>query len=251
MNNNFQDPFYSLLQNGKVDKEFWKAKAGSPSYGLQDDAVIALRKMGYDGTVTDMLRSFYSELSGKSYLMEAWATVINRPDTLNEIDYVGKVRGDGDSTRQIYYGALGELAHPDGLSEAGSAMAGVSYANDGNTAYYSITNPVGYKAQLIFHINLSDYGTKSELIKKVKKLEVYQNTLLADTYFFNNTKGVWVKHIDNSEAKTQTIDITQYMEDYVANTGEIYIGYLAPTATDGVTASRVEVDYFKTSVTLI
>lgn len=245
------DPFLGLLVNEKIDGTFWKNKAGSPSYGIQDDAVIALRKMGFNGSVGDMLFQYYSEMTGKHSLMDSFAEFKRTPIRTESIDYVGKVRGDGDGVRQIYYGALNELSHPDGLSEAGSAMAGVSIEDDGSTAYYSISTPTGYKAQLIFHLNLSHIGTKAELKKYIKSLKFYQNALSADTFVFDNIKGIWTKVADNTEANKQTIDISHDLDSFLDANGEVYIGYLAPTVTDGVTNSRVEVDYFRLDIELL
>lgn len=250
MSFNTNDPFLGLLSNDKIDAKFWQDKAGAPSYGLQDDAVIALRKMGYNGSLGDMLFQYYTELTGGGSLMDAWAKLQQTQIRTETMDFIGKVRGDGDTSRQIYYGALGELAHPNGLNEAGSAMAGCSYEDDGQLAYYSISTPAGYKAQLIYHLDLTQYGTKAELLKYIKTLEVYQNAPLADIYVFDNVKGLWVKKINNGEGNKHTMDLSDNLEDYIANNGEVYIGYLAPVEA-GTEQSRVEVDYFQLRLKLL
>lgn len=71
-----ENAFEELLNNEKFNASYWLAKSGGPSYGLETDAIVALRRMGFRGSLGDMLRDFYSTVSGESFFISAYVKAV-------------------------------------------------------------------------------------------------------------------------------------------------------------------------------
>lgn len=68
--------FEELLNNAKFNASYWEVKSGGPSYGLETDAIVALRRMGYRGSLGEMLREFYSNISGETFFISAYVKAV-------------------------------------------------------------------------------------------------------------------------------------------------------------------------------
>ncbi len=231
----------------KVNNQFWLDRANKPGVGYQDAEVIALRKMGYSGTLNDMRRAFYMDITGITDLTTAKARAKNLPDYSDVITFAGKARGDGDDTRIMKYGSYPELMNPDGFtSEVGGGYGGAAYPDDGSTAYWSINTPTGYKPQFCNYLSLNLYGTRDEVLKMMKSLKARVFTYNSEVYAFNNSISLWDKKTPaGASFEYVELELIDRLNDYVDSNNVVKIGVICKDAADGTNYATLEVDYFE------
>lgn len=114
-----------------------------------------------------------------------------------EFNFVGKSLSDGDKTRAIWYtGDFSEDKIPeDILSEVNSGYAGVS-KKDGETMSLEVDGVVGKQIQFEFDFDLSELGSREDILRKLKKLDFYVtpgNDLDFDVKIYNPINKSFVK----------------------------------------------------------
>ena len=122
---------------------------------------------------TDKVVSLYSEGNTSDFGIVAKKS-LPKPTVQKQkkVDFVGKSKGDGDKTREIWF--TGDFSN-DQISEnipneVNSGYEGVSKKNDGKCLGLELDGVVGKQIQFEFAFDLSDLGTREEIAKKLSKV---------------------------------------------------------------------------------
>lgn len=228
-------------------KDYFKARSGAnaASLGFQDQEVVALRKMGYTGTLNDMRRDFYQRITGIDWLTEARIKSKNFSPVSYIKNYAGKANGDGDLSRLMFYGAGGVEFAPNGfVNEPVSAYAGAAAENDESVAYFEVTTTADAYVQFGFRFNLNEYGSREDVLKMLKSLKfrikTYDATVKVwdgDSYDFENVKTV------GAGMQFVELDVVDRLEDVIDENNEVFFYVRTNTKSDGVNPLRFEFDY--------
>jgi len=180
------------------------------------------------------------------------------------IDFVGKVKGDGDASRIIKYtGSYTNVAAPTSvITEANGGYAGAS-AEGGTTCYYSITGgTAGRHVQFDFEFVLDKFGTRDELVQKLTQIQF--NELVANTSAFtrnskhqvqvwNVTQQAWTDVVVHSEETTGVyvaLTLNENFADYIDSSNKIIFAISSVDVSDA-NELRVETDRVFLSVTTL
>lgn len=234
----------------KVNIQFWKSRGGSSF--VQDAKVRTLRKMGFKGTLNDMLRGFYRNLTGIDDLTTAQVRAENVPDKSGIINFVGKSNGDGNYGLIIRYGVnAAEMSRTAFTSEVNSGYLGVS-TEGGTIGFYETTNPSGAYVQFCFYMDLTPVGTREELLKKVKSMKVRVKTQNSTVKVWNPAKSAY----DNAKAqqtgagfKFVEIELLDNLNELLGDDNKIVFLVRTNAKTTGTAPLRLEVDYAEIAYT--
>lgn len=230
----------------KVNDQFWKTRGGSTS--VQGGKVSSLRKMGFTGSLNGMSRDFYRNITGIDDLTTAKSRAEGVADVSGVFNYVGKANGDGDASRLLKYGANANEMAPSGFtSEAVSGYAGVA-ADNGTPGYYEVTTPSGAYVQFCFTLNLSQFGTRADLLKKVKSMKVRVKTHDATVKVWNPTESRYDLAKVGTTAAAYSyveIDLLDKLNDLIGSDNKVSVLVRTNSKTNGTTPLRLEVDYFE------
>lgn len=234
----------------KVNIQFWRVRAGNPSLGKQDSEVQALRKMGYSGTLNDMRRAFYRDITGIDDLTTAKARAKAVPDLVGKINFVGKTLNDGNNTKIARFGASNVLLAPSAFtSEFGGGYARIATddgANltDSTIAYYDINTPAGFRPQLCLNLALNQYGNRATMLKTLKSLRVRVKTHECTVYVWNAAVSTWENAtVIGSTWNYADIDVTNKLNEVIDNNNFVRILVVSNGVCNGVQSIRAKADY--------
>jgi hypothetical protein len=229
-----------------IDIQFFRGRSGLSGVFNRDHEVAALRKMGFTGTLSDMRQQFYYYVTGNPWLQDAKALAKGITPRNGNKTFTGKIKGDGDNSRLVYYGTKATpFTSPTELAtEVGGGYASVA-AKDSSPMYYSTTAAqyVGF----LFTFNVG--STQAEALKSIHSIIFNVNTKQSDVFIWNVAKGQFVKI--NSAATDFTDlsnDVLGTINDCIETDGRIRFLVQTSTAGDGIVAKRLDIDYAALSI---
>lgn len=229
-----------------IDIQFFRGRSGLSGVFNRDHEVKALRNMGFTGTLSDMRQQFYYYVTGNPWLQDAKSISKGMAYVVLSKNFVGKVKGDGDNSRLVYYGtkATAFTSPTELTTEVGGGYVSVA-TKDSSPMYYSTT-----AAQYVGFLFTFNVGrTQAEAIKSIHSIIFNVNTKQADIFVWNVTKGQFVKI--NSAATDFTDlsnDVLGTINDCIETDGRIRFLVQTSTAGDGVVAKRLDIDYAALSI---
>jgi hypothetical protein len=228
-----------------IDIQFFQGRSGLSGAFNRDHEVAALRKMGFTGTLSDMRQQFYYYVTGNPWLQDAKALSKGMTARTSNKSFTGKVKGDGDNTRLIYYGSnAAGFSNPTQFTNEASGYSSAAI-KDGTLLYFETTSPnfVGF----LFKYGLG--STKSDLQKNIKAISFVANTKNADVFVWNATKSLFVKINTAANAFTDlSSDVLGTIDECIDQNGTIQFLVQTTTKGDGVTARRLEIDFAQLNV---
>lgn len=174
------------------------------------------------------------------------------------IDFKGKVNGDGDNDRTIWFtGSYTGDQPPENLaSQVNSGYAGIGIKSDSQFLSYSITGaPVGRQIQFEFDFGLFSIGDRQFLADNLDKLTFTVNPKAGCKYYIKLwnpvTKTYKTLHTDtagNLGEKAVAVLKSEDIMQYVSPTGFVRFNLISATKTTDTAGVTVDFDYAKLTV---
>lgn len=175
------------------------------------------------------------------------------------IDFVGKVRGDGDINRIIKYtGSFADIVAPTELTaEVGGGYSGAA-AVGGTTCFYE-TAVAGRRVQFDFEFNINSIAPISKVTKiefKQKAANTSSNPINAQQkmYAWNVKRKAWTNGVVKNNENIglyYSVVLAKNLADYVDETGTIRFALVSLEQSAADMPIRVETDHALLSVDFI
>jgi len=232
-----------------INIDFFKRRSGLSNVFNRDHEIATLRKMGFKGTLSDMRQQFYYFVTGNPWLQDAKVKAKGMNEVSSKIDFVGKVKGDTDTTR-----FAGWTLHPNFPTLAATFnefMGGYTNAatDNGIPVSYETTGPTGQYICFVFDYDIGKYGSRDTILRNLKSMNMRIKTTESNLYVFNYTNNSFDTELiasttaDGAQLEYIQLDTTSKAEQIISPTNKIRFLLRLKTMLNGTVSKKLQADY--------